>query len=327
MQKKDLTHPLRPYFIFALVITLIVISYLVIEPFIVSIISAFVLSYLIRPLFLRLNRKLSKQQSAIISVLAVALIILTPAAILIGGTTNQLYQFISDQKVQDLIEFSKQNSLLSSLEIQPIIEKGGSLIFSILQSGFSYVPNLLIRILVIMFGIYYMLIEWETLSKKLKQYLPFKEKEKVSKEISKLSNTIIYGTLLVAAIEFLAATIGFYISGVSAFFLLGSITFFLAFLPGIGPTVVWAPTALYYILTQQYYTGIGVIITGLILSFGIDTVVRAKILGDRSKINPFIMLVGILGGISLFGVFGFIVGPIVLIYTLKIIEELAKDNL
>ena len=99
------------------------------------------------------------------------------------------------------------------------------------------------------------------------------------------------------------------------------IIFFLAFIPGLGPTIVWAPMAIYYLIVKDYSTMIGVIITGLVLSSFIDTIFRSKILGKRTNLNPFIMLIGILGGIAVFGIFGFIVGPIILIYTIKLLEE------
>jgi len=48
-------------------------------------------------------------------------------------------------------------------------------------------------------------------------------------------------------------------------------------------------------------------------------------MGEKAKINPLIMLVGIIGGISIFGVFGFIIGPLILTYTLKLINEVIND--
>lgn len=66
-------------------------------------------------------------------------------------------------------------------------------------------------------------------------------------------------------------------------------------------------------------TAIGVLITGLILST--DTILRPKIIGSVSNINSFIMLLGVLGGIALFGLLGFIIGPVVLVFSIKLLKE------
>ena len=65
-----------------------------------------------------------------------------------------------------------------------------------------------------------------------------------------------------------------------------------------------------------------VLITGIILST--DTLLRPKIIGSVSKINPFVMLLGVFGGIALFGILGFIIGPIVLFFSLRLIKDSFK---
>ena len=104
------------------------------------------------------------------------------------------------------------------------------------------------------------------------------------------------------------------------------LSFFLAFIPGLGSAIVWVPLAIYYLFFENWFTFIGVVVTGVILSVFVDTILRTKLLGKKSNINPYIMLIGILGGISLFGIFGFIIGPLILIYSLKIIREYLKRN-
>ena len=85
------------------------------------------------------------------------------------------------------------------------------------------------------------------------------------------------------------------------------------------------PISLYYLINGNLFVGIGVIIVGSIVSYLIGIFLNSKYIGNRAKINPFIMLLGILGGIEVFGVFGFILGPLILIYTLEFIEEFFKN--
>lgn len=324
MKTSGNTKELRKYFLFAIIFILIFLSFKIIQPYLIILISAFILSYLVRPLYLKLTPKLNSTFSAIICILLLLLVILLPLGAIIGGVSNQAYNSVSNENLISFFNKVSQLPLLDNFNIDfgELVQKGALLIVSLLSSAVSYIPSLIISLIVLLFGIFYMLIGWDDLSYELRHYLPFQNKDKISKEIDTATKGIIYGSFFVAIIEFMVAGLGFYISGVNLYLLLPSLIFFLAFIPGLGPTIVWVPLAIYYFFVKDWYTLIGVIVTGIILSLYIDIILRTKILGGKSKINPFIMLVGILGGISLFGIFGFIIGPLILIYTLKILREL-----
>ena len=69
------------------------------------------------------------------------------------------------------------------------------------------------------------------------------------------------------------------------------------------------------------------IILGLILSTYIDSILRIKLVGKKSKIHPVIVLLGLFGGISLFGIIGLILGPLILSIAITIIENIPKLKL
>jgi len=303
-------------------------SYMIIKPFLIPIISAFILAYLTRPIYKRLERKIGKTASAITCVLLVILVVLIPLGAIVGSIVNQAQDSLDQEGLKVLLGKISSLPIIENLNIDlnEIIQKGTSTMISLLTSALSYLPSLIITLIIVLFGIFYILVDWDKLLSELKNYIPFKNKNKITEEITKATNSIIYGTVLVSVIQFVIGVSGFYISGVKLFFLLGVLIFFLAFIPGLGPTVVWVPLAAYYVFTQNYFTLIGVLITGLILSVGVDTIVRGKIVGGKAKVNPLIMLIGILGGISLFGIFGFIIGPLILIYTIKIVQEVIRQK-
>ena len=120
----------------------------------------------------------------------------------------------------------------------------------------------------------------------------------------------------------IVAIAGFYFGGVEYYFIFSGLMFLLAFVPALGPALIWVPLGAYYALSGDWATFTGVLITGLVSSIYIDTILRAEILGKKSKINSFIMLIGIMGGIPVFGIFGFIVGPLILAYALRITKEI-----
>ena len=326
MKKRDNKEELKKYFLFGIIFLLLFLSFKIIQPYIIVIISSFILAYLLLPLYVKLNKKLNKNLSATICIMIILLAILLPLGGVVGGIINQTSGLVNNENVINFVNNIEEFPLLSkfNINLENLFEKGALSIVSLLASALSRIPSLIISLIVLIFGIYYILTNYEVLSNELKGYLPFQNKNQIAKEIDKSTKGIIYGSFLIAIIEFIVAGIGFYFSGVNSYLLLPFLVFFFAFIPGLGPTIVWVPLAIYYTFVGDWFTLIGAIITGLILSLYIVTMLRTKILGNKSNINPFIMLIGIFGGISFFGIFGFVIGPLILIYSLKILREYLK---
>lgn len=323
--KKEWKTNLKAYIFWTIVVLLIVGSYLVIKPYLIPLISAFILAYLVQPIFKFLTSKanLNKVAAGIICVLLIVLIILIPLTLIVGGVTQQAYSLLTDGSVRAAIQSLADYSFIENLpfDLETIRTQVLSFFITLLKGAASHIPSVALAVLIIIVGSYYLLINWDLLSDKLQEYIPFSDKQQIVKEIGKTTKILLYGTLVIALIEAIVASLGFGLLGVDSYLLLAALIFFFAFIPSVGPIFIWAPVALYYIATLNYFTALGVIILGIILSFGIDNLLRTKMLGEKAKIHPLIMLVGILGGISVFGIFGFIIGPLILIYTIKLIEE------
>ena len=313
----------KKYFFYAIIVLAIFLSYKIIKPYIIVLISAFLFSYLVKPLFFKLNERYNKSSSAIICILLLIIIFLIPLGVIIGGVTSQAYNIVETQELPNLLENLSSLSIFESMNIdmENILREGASFIASLLSSAITYIPSFLVSALILFFGIYYILIHWNEVSSGLVPYLPFRNRKKIVREIDDATKNILYGSFLIAIIQFAISCLGFYLSGVELYLLLPVLVFFFAFIPGIGPAFIWIPLAIYYLATQNWFTFIGVIITGIILSLVIDTIFRTKFLGKKSNINPFIMLLGIMGGISVFGAFGIVIGPLILAYTIKILRD------
>ncbi len=98
----------------------------------------------------------------------------------------------------------------------------------------------------------------------------------------------------------------------------------LAMIPFTGTMVIWLPAGIVALLNQDYFSGIGIIIWGTLFVSSIDNFIRPKVIGNKAKIHPVVILLGLLGGLSLFGFIGIFVGPIVLSIILGLLNELKK---
>lgn len=168
---------------------------------------------------------------------------------------------------------------------------------------------------------YFILKEWECLLKKILDLIPMRgnTKKRLISEFGSIAYTVIYAQLFVALIQGVIGTIGFYIFGVPFPILLGILIAFAALIPNIGTSLVWIPASLYLMLVGYFShnpwvlaKGIGLFFYGLLIISTIDNVLLAKIVHTKAKVNPIIVIIGVIGGASMFGIIGIFIGPILL---------------
>ncbi len=314
---------LSVYIFWAGVIILGILSYIMLKPFLISLISAAMLAYILYPLYKRLVRVLPKSAAALLCIILTLVVIILPVGLLVGSLADQAYTIVHEYNINAVVAKIVNSPLVEKLHIDFDIlkEKVFSFLLGTATASLQHLPLAIISLLIIILGMYYSLINGPVLASHFARYLPFEKKDEVMQDIEHATKAMLYGTVFVAIIEFIVAAVGFYILGVKASIILAALIFILAFIPGLGPAIVWVPTALIYGFLGDYGIAVGVVILGLILGLGIDLFFRSKVLGKTAKIHPFIMILGILGGVPLFGIFGFIIGPLVLAYTLKILEN------
>lgn len=303
----------------------IVVLFLI-KGFIIGIISGFVIAFLLLPIYHSLKKKIPKKFAAAILISSVILIIALPSYFIFSEITKQIYQYFNENSISDTINVFAQNIPYNSewaenLKTSLTANLKEFLLKSIFSLG-SSLPSILINAILSFFIAYYLLVNWDGVSSFITKLLPFKRKEKID-ELKNSFYKIFHGLLIIAFLEFVIALIGFWIAGVKAYLVLALLIAIAAFIPLFGPIAIWAPLFIFYVITGNTFSAVVVLITGLILSVGIDNFLGHIIIGRTSKINPAIMFLGVLGGVSMFGIFGFIVGPLILVTFI----ELLKDNL
>ncbi len=325
---KEVERNFGKYIFGIIMLVLIFLSYKILAPFLVVLLSSFIFAYLVRPLYTLLSVKLGKNISAIICILIVILVIIVPIGLVMKEVVTQSYSAMSDPVLKEALDKIASIDILkdNSISLDTIVIKINSFVVSNLASFASILPNLLISFFILLFSMFYMLVGWSGFSNHLKEFLPFENKKEIVSSIQKSTRGIVYGYFMVALIKFAFASIGFYLVGVKLFFLFAFIVGILSFIPGIGSPFVVLPLLAFYAFIGNWATFFGVLVVGAILMFYMDLVLPIKILSKEAKIHPLIMVLGVIGGTALFGLFGFIIGPLILVYTIKLVEELIKDN-
>ncbi len=312
------------YILIISLLALGLISFMMIKSYLLALLSAFVIAYLIKPLHTNLEKKISKKSAAILTIIIFFGIIATPVIWTFKEIISQGYSLMENGAIETIVTSIQKIGFLKNYQIKEGIDSLVGLGIGSLSKITSFVIGEIIYLSIMILGIYYMLIEWDSISSRLKRVIPFSNKEKLAKEIGGATSKIVHEIMLIAIIEFVIASFGFWLAGVEFFILLATLTALLAFIPG-GPGIVWIPIAIYKLIGGQYISLTIVLITGIIISVYVDTIFRAKIVSKDIKIHPLVSLIGILGGTSVFGVLGIIIGPLFLSYTIKIFEEVLVE--
>jgi predicted PurR-regulated permease PerM len=329
-----------PFIIFILALFLF---YKLIQPMIVVLLGSILLAYITYPLYMKIMKKTSRKFfSIVVSLIIVALIILIPFSFLTFEITRQgfifynsltenvakgaIFGFSCDSTKSKLCSILNEGEKISVERLSQYgFEKQLKKFFPILEEKITLflmsIPLILAEIFIALIITYFILKDWKSILKKISDLLPMRKKtiNKLIEEFGKITHTVIYAQLFVALVQGTIATIGFYLFGVPFPLVLGVLVAFFALVPMIGTTIIWFPASLYLILTgyfsQNYNVlgkGIGLFFYGLLIISMIDNFLLPRLVNRKAKVNQIIVIVGVIGGVVMFGVIGIFIGPILL---------------
>ena len=315
-----------------ILIVLIVLTFLLLKPILLSIIVGIILAYILSPIYNWLYKKIkSKNLSASIICLFLIILIIIPFWFLTPIIVNQsLRLYIAVQQI-DVVTPLKL--IFPSFFISDsFTEEVAGMIHSFLVKMANYLvnsftnlilnfPTLFLRALVVFFTFYFVIRDKEELLEYIKGLLPFsKEVEKKLFDSSKgITSAVIYGQVIVGILQGMIVGVGFIIFQVPNAFLLTILAAMISILPLLGPYLVWVPVVIYLFIAGNTFSAIGVSLFGLISSI-IDNFLRPLIVSRRTKLHSSVVLIGMVGGLFMFGVLGLILGPLILAYMLIILE-------
>ncbi len=150
--------------------------------------------------------------------------------------------------------------------------------------------------------------------------LPDHEDEIIFERMARAIRSVATGTILVAMIQGTLVSVGFGLFGIERAVLWGSIASVGALMPGIGTTVVTVPAVLFLFFTGDTTSAVGLLVWSMFIVGLVDNMIGPYLISRGNNLHPFIILISVLGGISLFGPIGFIIGPVIITFFLVLLE-------
>lgn len=336
------------YITISIIILLFFLVYLILKPFLILVLSGCVLAYIFYPVFNRLNKIIKyKTPTAFLTTILVLLIIFIPSFFLMISLQEQAISFyhVAKEKIEyndmtigctedgkgigcDLIKKIEGDDAKSYVRFDEVIKKFSNSIISIITDFLIKIPGYTLKFIVVLFVMYFLFKDGKYLIQFIKDLINIsnQKKEVLFLKIKNISDTIIFGNLIFGIFEGLLGVLGFWILGLPSPLLWGIAMGLASFIPFVGTSLIWVPATLILFIEGFWIKGFILAAYGLIVIGGVDALLKPIIIGEKSKIHPVIILLGVLGGIPLFGFLGIIFGPLIVAIAITILENIRSEK-
>ncbi|OZI41399.1 AI-2E family transporter [Bordetella genomosp. 5] len=166
---------------------------------------------------------------------------------------------------------------------------------------------------VMMYLLFFLLRDGRHLSARLRAAVPLEthQKQHLFRKFTTVIRATVKGNIAVAACQGALGGVIFWVLGIQGALLWAVVMAFLSLLPAIGAGLIWAPVAIYFLLTGAIWQGVVLIAFGVLVIGMVDNVLRPVLVGKDTKLPDYVVLISTLGGMALFGLNGFVIGPLV----------------
>lgn len=325
----------------AMLVVGVVIIY-ALHPFIPSILGAIMFYVLFKPFHEKLTIKYrwNKRLSVLLILLLSFLVFLLP----MGSMSYLLFQeaqvFVSDPT--SLIDYMHQVEAFSKEKIglelfsEKNIEQVKTSVLNWTSVAVNQTLNIVGLLGIMYFVLYYMLIHSASLVAAVRMYSPFDQRKDTSLFIEELksqtySNAIIIPILIV--VQGTAAGLCYRLCGLEQPFFWAVITGFFSIIPVVGTAIIWIPAGVVMLIIGEPWQGWVILGFGALVISNIDNLVRLLLQKHFADVHPVITVLGVVAGLTLFGLPGLIFGPLLISYFVILVkvyrsefwEEEAKD--
>ncbi len=321
--------------------------------FLDALFMAAVFSGFIYPLYRWLTDRLGNRRSlaSVLTITVSTLVVLIPFIALLGIVADQA-GLVATEATPWIEQHLKSSSLdevklpgwfpfASELEpytdtIMAKLAEFAEMIGSFLASGLGHLSQgtatFFFEIFLMVYAMYFFLIHGPALVEGAFDYVPLKRSEQqelidVGRSVSRAT---IKGTLIIGLVQGILGGLGFAVAGIDAPVFWGAVMAILSVLPAVGTPVVWIPGVIYLLMSGQTVAGIGLFVWCSAVVGTIDNVLRPILVGRDTKMPDLLILISTLGGVTLFGISGLILGPMLAAFfmtVLAIFRRVFADSL
>ncbi|WP_051243009.1 AI-2E family transporter [Azohydromonas australica] len=173
--------------------------------------------------------------------------------------------------------------------------------------------NFLITFGVMLYLLFFLLRDGNGLAARVRKAIPLNEEDKreLLARFATVIRATVKGNIVVAVVQGSLGSLAFWFLGIHGALLWGVVMAVLSLLPAVGAALVWAPVAVYLMVTGALWKGVALVAWGVLVIGLVDNVLRPILVGKDTKMPDYLVLISTLGGIAVFGLNGFVLGPVI----------------
>jgi len=317
--------------IFFVALTIVsVIFFFLVKPLFYPLFWAAVIASIFHPLYNRIRKKVkSNNFSAAIILVIVLLLVLIPVALMSGLLIKEsidIYAEIGAKGgqinlgLENAFNLIKHNHFIGKFNIdesfwvQKISDITGSLTNYILTSLKIITENsvtFVVMFVIMLYALFFFVRDGEKIMKKAMYLCPIGDKNEMTfyNKFTSTARATLKGTLLLGILQGTLGGIMFYVAGVQGALIWGIVMSAFAIL--IGSYFIWLPAGIIMLMLGNVWQGIFILAFGLTVVSTIDNILRPVLVGKDIQMHPLLIFISTLGGVVVFGISGFVIGPII----------------
>ena len=188
--------------------------------------------------------------------------------------------------------------------------------------------NFILSLFIMLYLVFYLLRDGRELLRQIKDASPLRtgQMRALFDKFTVVIRATVKGNIVVALLQGALGGLIFWFLGIHAPLLWAVLMAFLSLVPAVGAGLVWLPVAVYFLLTGAVWQGVVLIVYGILVISVVDNLLRPVLVGKDTKLPDYVVLLSTLGGISVFGINGFVLGPVIAAMFFAVWHILAVDT-
>jgi len=320
-------------FLLALVLVSILFAWLL-KPFFAPLLWACIIAVLFHPVQVWLETRWGQRPNltALVTLTACVVLVVIPVLLLLTSFVQQgiaIAQRITAGEIEpgryiDQIRsaFPAVQTLLERFDIDMETVRQNAARAAVAISQFMMqnavsaglgTANFIVKLALMLYVAFFLIRDGRALVEKLVHALPLGDARErlLFQKFAEVARATVKGNLVVALVQGALGGLIFWILGMPAALLWGVVMAVLSLIPAVGAGLVWLPAAIYLYAVGEWVSASVLLAYGVLVIGLADNVLRPILVGRDTKLPDWMVLLSTLGGLSLFGINGFVVGPLI----------------
>jgi predicted PurR-regulated permease PerM len=327
---------------YTLTIVGLYLTYLVLRPFLTALTWAVIFAILFHGMQSALAKRIGPTRAATATTLVVTMAIVVPVMFVVSALAREAPQVLDHLRLSSQDAPAQMQRFWEAVRARspvPLPETANDVVTRLANRTVVFLNSqagpliagsfaTLGSLAAMLFALFFMLRDGDAMSRRLRDQLPFSGEDngRLMDATHDMVTASVGAGLIVAAAQGTIGGLAFWLLGLGAPIFWGIVIAFCSLLPVVGAAIVWLPAGVALLLSGAVTRGVIMLLVGAFGISMVDNVLRPVLLSGKTSISGLVVFFGLLGGAAAFGMIGLLIGPIILVITEQILENLRRPE-